>query len=176
MCTSGLRSYQKTLQVRELQKGIPKDLNKTPSLNHVQKISKTTKPKNLASMRSSRASDGLSALCQLIASWRTPSLRRPSTSTTMAVRSNTQSINQSIQRLLLLLRLLLLQHYHHSTAGGTPSPHPPTCHVLLPQSALCRTPTSPLLPTISQTASTLAPAPASPRCSLPTDATRSPQW
>jgi hypothetical protein len=56
-----------------------------------------------------------------------------------------QSIKQSIQRLLLLL-VLLLQHYHHSTAGGTPSPHPPTCHVLLPQSALCPTPTSLLLP------------------------------
>ena len=94
----GLRSYQKTLQVPELQNGIPKDLDKTPSLNHVEKISKTTKPKNLASMRSSRASDGLSALCQLIASWRTPSRRRHSASATMAVRSNTQSINQTINQ------------------------------------------------------------------------------
>ena len=91
----GLRSYQKTLQVPELQKGIPNDLNIGPRALTRGKISKTTKPKNLASLRSSRASDGLSALCQLIASWSTPSLRRHSASTTLAVRSNTQSINQS---------------------------------------------------------------------------------
>jgi hypothetical protein len=87
-----------TLQVPELQKGIPKDLNIGPQALTMRKISKTTKPKNLASMRSSRASDGLSALCQLIASWRTPSLLRHPASTTMAVRSNTQSINQSINQ------------------------------------------------------------------------------
>ena len=94
----GLRSYQKTLQVPELQKGIPNDLNIGPRALTRGKISKTTKPKNLASLRSSRASDGLSALCQLIASWRTPSRRRHSASATMAVRSNTQSINQTINQ------------------------------------------------------------------------------